>query len=53
MLAEDTCLSAISALLISFSVSCSSVQSSQKVTTESAAPDMIVCSSELIARAQT
>jgi hypothetical protein len=42
-----------SARFSSFSASTSSVQSSQKVTTESAAPEIIVRSSELIAKAQT
>jgi hypothetical protein len=40
------------ALFASFSASCSSVQSSQNVNTESAAPETIVLSSELIANAQ-
>lgn len=43
----------ISSRKVSFAISCSSVQSSQNVTTESAAPDKIVFSSVLTARAQT
>ena len=49
---HETDLRTRSARCVSFSVSVSSVQSSQNVITESAAPETIVRSSSLTARAQ-
>ena len=50
---RETHFSTSSARCVSFSSCCSSVQSSQNVTTESAAPETMVDSSLLTARAQT